>query len=389
MSSGDTVPTVAEVDRIRALADPVVRNLQITQCYYGLSRALTAFSGPTANWCTFATWASKQAGQTMRHEDLARTFVDRLGVSPYTTIALERVLAWLSYLGVPRRVPGLYGALCTVVQPSTAFVQAAAAVARGNCTVFAEIGREFARFLALCPSGRVPDPETIAGFCATLRPGDPPEGQRYLQLAFRSYGEAFRASTPQARAEWMLLANLAIGCHEQTRLQPEIAAALAAPVPNVQRSLLHLLTLLAPYLGVVRRFVVTRLFAWPTPLRRAWGAFTTVAAELAQRVITECLMTLRLPERTLRLGRDVPAACPAHLQHGTLPALQHLLAQIDPTPDSTRGSGTGDWADLRNRIHCIADFFRAYQDNPLLLSAPFTAQQVALLNAGHIPSGPL
>ena len=68
------VPTVANVDRIAALADPIVRNLQITQCYHEVSSALAVMSGVTGNWCTFVTWASKQAGQTIRQEDLARAF---------------------------------------------------------------------------------------------------------------------------------------------------------------------------------------------------------------------------------------------------------------------------------------------------------------------------
>ena len=65
-------PSVADVERIIALADPVVRNLQITQCYHELSRALARRTVSHANWCTFAVWASKQAGQTIRKEDLAR-----------------------------------------------------------------------------------------------------------------------------------------------------------------------------------------------------------------------------------------------------------------------------------------------------------------------------
>jgi hypothetical protein len=47
-----------------ALADPAVRNLQITQCCCELSRALAARTGGgPANWCRVATWASKQAAQ--------------------------------------------------------------------------------------------------------------------------------------------------------------------------------------------------------------------------------------------------------------------------------------------------------------------------------------
>ena len=39
------VSTVADVERIAALSDPVVRNLQITQCYCELSRAFAARTG--------------------------------------------------------------------------------------------------------------------------------------------------------------------------------------------------------------------------------------------------------------------------------------------------------------------------------------------------------
>ncbi|MCB9155259.1 MAG: hypothetical protein H6649_14545, partial [Caldilineae bacterium] len=67
-------PTIADVQRIAALDDPVVRNLQITQCYHDLSRAMARLTGPGANWCTVATWASNQAGRSIRKEDLRATF---------------------------------------------------------------------------------------------------------------------------------------------------------------------------------------------------------------------------------------------------------------------------------------------------------------------------
>ena len=53
------------------MAEPVVRNLRITQCYHALSAAVAERISPGANWCTFATWASRQAGQTIRGEDFA------------------------------------------------------------------------------------------------------------------------------------------------------------------------------------------------------------------------------------------------------------------------------------------------------------------------------
>src|SRR5688572_18232435 len=65
-------PVAAESQRILALSDLTLRNLFITQGYHELSGALSRMLGSSANWCTFATWASKQAGQTIRREDLER-----------------------------------------------------------------------------------------------------------------------------------------------------------------------------------------------------------------------------------------------------------------------------------------------------------------------------
>ncbi|WP_434445327.1 hypothetical protein [Lentzea sp. E54] len=40
--SSDIPPSVTEVERIAALTDPIMRNLQITHCYHRLPRALAA-----------------------------------------------------------------------------------------------------------------------------------------------------------------------------------------------------------------------------------------------------------------------------------------------------------------------------------------------------------
>ena len=73
-----SLPTLDQIERIARPGDPILRNLQITQCYYEISRAVAGFTGFCANWCTFAAWASKQAGQTIRQEDLLRAFIARL-----------------------------------------------------------------------------------------------------------------------------------------------------------------------------------------------------------------------------------------------------------------------------------------------------------------------
>lgn len=87
------IPTVAEIDRITAMSDLVLRNLLITQTYHLLSAALARRLGECSNWCTFATWASKQAGQTIRREDVSRLLEQRLGATPGFSKALGDVIA--------------------------------------------------------------------------------------------------------------------------------------------------------------------------------------------------------------------------------------------------------------------------------------------------------
>ena len=100
-------------------------------------------------------------------------------------------------------------------------------------------------------------------------------------------------------------------------------------------------------------------------------------------------MTLSLPGVTLSLARDVPGVFPAELRSIDNADLRELLARVDPTPETTRGSGARDWSDLNERIHYIADLFRVYQRNAELHTAPFRAEQAALIKAGARPAGPL
>ncbi len=386
-----SAPTVAAVEGIAALADPVVRNLQITQCYCELSRALAARTGGgPANWCSFATWASRQAGQTIRKEDLERTFERLFGRSREARSAGNAAVASMAEL---RRWAGperLWGVLWKALWPTDAFDRASAAVGRGNRKVFEEIGREFARFLALPRSGGAIDPAALAAFCDGLRPGDPPTGQGLLRQAFRSYAAAVGESDHKARAELILLANLAIGFHEQTRLQPEITEALDAPLEEPVRLRRDLLReLVRSRLGAAFRLLWELLPGRSSDTKQALDEVDRQVKRIAREAVTETLVTLSLPGQTLSLGRDVPGSFPAGLRTIDNRELAALLGRIDPTPDTTRGSGARDWSNLRQRIHFIADLFRVYQERPALLSEPFTAAQVAVIKAGGRPAGRL
>lgn len=391
----DLFPTPTDVDRIAALPDPVIRNLQITQCYHELAVAMAArVSAPIggANWCTFATWASRQAGQTIRQEDFARLLENAVRSAPVRAQAAPDVVASAQALGSQHSAAEVQETVWDVINPLAAVDRAADAVGRGNRKVFEEIGREFARFFATCLNDAAFDSENIMRFCAELRPGDPPAGQQYLRQAFARYYQAFFESDAAARAQLLLLANIEIGFHEQTRLQPEIAEAMNAALIDHKEFRLRLIKALFPqHTWWVRlRLFLLKLFNRPRPLDAALDRLLAEARRLAHLIITEYMMTIGLPHDViLHLGEDVPAEFPPSLQHITLPELQTLLARIDPTPDSPRESGAVDWSALPDRLHYIIDLFRCYHESADLLDPPYTAEQVAALKAGRLPKGRL
>jgi len=85
------VPSIADVEAIGAFPHPIPRNLKITQAYHELSAAVAAVLGSGANWCTFATWASRQAGQTIRGDDLGRKIEDAFVQSAAVQVAVARI----------------------------------------------------------------------------------------------------------------------------------------------------------------------------------------------------------------------------------------------------------------------------------------------------------
>jgi hypothetical protein len=382
-----TIPTVDEIDRIARLSDPILRNLQITQCYYEISSSIAGLTGHSANWCTFATWASKQAGQTIRQEDLIRAFEERFYLSHEISAAVEGIAGHLRRIGAQLRAEVPRQAMLRALNPAAAFARASDAVARGNRKVFEEIGREFARFLGVFGEATGFESDKTARFCAELRPGEPPDGQRLLRQAFTSYCEA-GFQTGQEKAELMLLANISAGFHEQIRLQPEIAEALDAALDNAAELKRNLMTALLPDIYVRVRAKILR---GQTPyLDAAFARLIGEANRLIRQIITDHLMTLHLPgSEVLRLGRDLQGTFPQQLERIRNPKLKEMLERVDITLNSLEDSGTRDWADFADRMHFIADFFRVYQERRQLFEAPFTTEQVELLRSGAKPGGRL
>jgi len=366
--------SLTEVGRIAVLNDPVSRNYQITQSYYELSQVMSTRTGSCANWCTFATWASRQAGQTIRKEDLLRALENHLADVPNLSQAIYDIANDLLKQGAKLDKKAIGKLVWEIADPQAAMSRASAAVARGNQKVYAEIAREFARFLDACGSDSAYDAEHIAGFCKGLKPGDPPDGQRYLKQAFERYYRAFFEPDPKKKAESVLLANIEIGFHEQTRLQPEITEALEAALEDPERIKSKLLRALFPnqYWLLALGSTFRSLFNRPTPLDVAIAKFTTEARRRIRLFLSAHLMELDFPRGAcLRLGKDLRANFPPHLQKLTDPDLIALLKKIDPTPNSMKDTGAVDWADLHDRLHFIADMFRTYQEDVDMLLPPF------------------
>jgi hypothetical protein len=282
----------------------------------------------------------------------------------------------------------LVASIRRVIDPGAALRRAADAVAIGNRKVFMEIGREFARWLATAAAAGTPSPDATRAFCDALRPGDPPNGQTHLREAFAAYGDACATPNARERAEALFYANLLIGLHEQTRLQPEIQASLDAGLEpeTVKR---ELLALFFPGVWLRTRVRIARLTGRPMPADVAIDALVAAVRRRMREVLTDLLMTLRLPGEVVHLGRDVHGQFPPELRQLTHPGLRALLARVDLTPDSTARTGATDWANLRERMHFITDLFRSSHSRTDLFAPPYDANQVAAMRAGRRPSGAL
>ncbi|MEP7168798.1 MAG: hypothetical protein ABI855_05455 [Bacteroidota bacterium] len=387
----DNPITVEKIDSIVSLADPVIRNLQITQCYSMLSTTFANRMGQGSNWCTFATWASKQAGQTIRREDLQRSLESLLknktGFEAELLLVAELALkagAKLSHEVISKCV------LTSLIDSAAA--HAGDAVARGNKKVFEEIAREFSLFMNACYSDAVYDQKNIDNFCAHLNPGPPPSGQEFLRKGFSAYYNAFFESDPVKKTQLNLFANLCVGFHEQNRLQPEIAEALNASLPSLKEIKSNLFDQLFPKLSLWARLLLflQSLFSITTLFDKAIDALMQRMQTDFRKVITAHMMMLTLPpDKCMQLGSDLSMPYPENLIHLAYPDLLDLLAKVDPTTDSTFESGATDWANLGERMHYIADLFRCCHDYKNLFDNAFTSVQTEAIINGIVPGGKL
>jgi len=362
-----------------------MRNLQITECYADLAAAMRVRTGDWADWCTFATWASRQAGTTIRGEDLL-TALRRHLRARWIVAPLASAKRALLRKGIFRPDTRLGRVVAEIHTPFDAFERSSAEVALGNQRVFAEIGIEFTRFLAEVPEAADENAVEYVAFAATLRPGPPPDGQDWLRKAFACYVRQRHAADEATRAAWILLANLLVGLHEQTRLQPQIEAAVDAPITTAEDLGDRVLHALIPS---SRRW--PRLFHRPAASLVGWLArqIRRDALAVTRNVVTERMMTLALPGRVLSLAEGLDQEVPTPLVEIAVQDVADFLHEHDPCARGGTACGASDWCDLRQRMHYIVHLFRAFADDRSLFARPFTAEQVSAFRAGIVPDGDL
>ena len=171
-----------------------MRNLEITECYSRLAAAMAASAGGVgANWCTYATWASRQAGSDDPRRGSRSTISSAACTRALAAAPDPRRCGVGSCAAASSTASTRLGRLVSEIHtPFDAVELASDAVARGNLKVFAEIGL---RVRALSRA-HVPFEQFLEG----LRPGDPPDGQRYLRHAFTRYERQRTERDPKAHA---------------------------------------------------------------------------------------------------------------------------------------------------------------------------------------------
>lgn len=364
-----TYPTTADVAKIAAMTDPVERNLAITQGYHDLSDAMGTLVGKeNANWSTFATWASKQAGASIRQEDMPKVFVDALKGGGVVGEAMSKVDDALRKLGLPTLPLG-----DIAKAGSDALNNVSKAIADGNQFVFKEVGHEFARFVETFQGDTQLDPAKLQKYLDGF-----PQDKPLLKEAFGNYAQAMFEKDPNKKAELMLLANNTVGLHEQTQLQSYVEKALNSPVKDVFRNILD-------------KSIEAGANALPFPANLAAKAaiksgvvdlvvnpLVDKLADVFRGIATEHMMKLAVPGGALKLGNDLPpppgmedTLFPPHLRTIEAPKLRELLGRMDSSPDSLKGTGAKDWSKLDQRMNYIVDLFRTRQSDPHLFDQPF------------------
>jgi len=359
-----------DIDAIQVMDNLILRNLKITQSYHRLAGEMKSISGQKdVSWLSFGAYASKTAGYSIRHE-LLPDDLERVLRSFYLYRRMMRfVRRFLVSADQRGRELDLIGQILTGISLR---------ISEGNLLVFAELAPAFNDFAAEFGAADQVDENKLAHYLARFDPG-PVEagGQDYLVEAFKAYYEARQTVDAKRKAELIFLANVLVGLHEQTRLQPKIAEALYTPVDDVLGEQVRMITPLG-----------NRISGW------LHKALLMISRRVFASIATQLFMSIYLPTGELRLGSDVRPSTrdtnfPPDLQEIQSERALQILGRYDRSGNTLRRSRADDWSALDDRMNFIVDLFRSYQQTQALFEPPFSPKQMAALDAGKVPGGKL
>lgn len=365
--------TEIEIDQILNQDDLVLRNLQITLGYHRIAQELRKLIGDQdVNWFCFGCFASKTAGQALRHELLPKRLKHALIRAAGYNNPLEYLDAVLDRHHENLGAAGKYNLLASVLSEVSLLVSA------GNYMIFSELAWPFTAFVDTFSNDRQPDQLKLEAFLDQHFDPRPIEdgGQAYLREAFTAYYAARFEKDSKKKAEWILLGNLMTGYHEQTRVQPIIDRALAAPFDAFTEDLL-------PEDEEIDTF-----------MEKSGQRLIGFSRQHVLKTITRMWMTYALPTGDVQLGRDVLLApgssqYPKQLLFLKNPRTVEIVRKFDKDLSTVIGSAAENWGNLDDRMTFLADFFRSYQRFNPLFEAPFTGEQITSIMSNQVPDGPL
>ncbi|MBE1585052.1 hypothetical protein ACFPOI_49885 [Nonomuraea angiospora] len=354
----DTPMTADDVLRIAAYKDrsPALEAMVIAYSYHRVAGDLAQHLGKDANnWYCYATWTSKAIGES-------------LDLSPDSPFILD----FGRRMRVPHRFRRVFRAfLLTLLGPSYQL-----GLALANRAIFLETASLAVnlwndspdRFLKVSPESDL-TPSPPAFLTDLLAEADP----RYLKDAAQLLVEAKRTADPEARAELMFGACVALSAYEQARAQKALELVLYRPVRWLTRvswrSLRSLVTR--------RRFPRFRLYAarhedqpWLTRwLEGKWSS-----------LYTRHLFAVQTPLSDIKVGRPLTAPEGVDLDEVWAPIqnekVRKLAEEFITADREASTAGVADWVSYRDRMRFIVSYFRVYQHVSALYDVPF-AKDVA------------
>jgi hypothetical protein len=364
-----------EIDLILNQKNLLVRNLQITLGYYKVGRMLRGFASThNVNWFGFGAFASKTAGRAIRHELLPgrlKSATIRAAGYDNTAVYLHKVLEPATLIHNPsQRSDGLLAEILSRVS---------LLLSKGNLMIFEEVAKPYVDLVITFRSDWWPKETKFQEFLDShFIPGHFADGgQDWLRESCACFYQARFSRSEKEKAELILLGNLLLGYHEQSRLQPVIEKSIAVPFDILTE-------------GLFPEYAQKPQSFWEELAQRA----KAVSRQMMLQTITRMWMSYTLPTRNLRVGKDLVAPTgminfPSDLIILENPRCREVLHQFNDGTDTLSGSAAGNWGSLMDRMNFLAAFFRSYQNYKQLHSKPFLDGQIALIEAGRFPEGQL